>query len=108
LPHFHYRYLAEGSCGIPFYCEELLKNLDHHRVLVFQAMESEEKTNVTWHNLFSKSYNDGSFSHSPCEERVARVGFSVGFFLKGFEEAVNAGLDIPTVRELNIAWDSLN
>uniref|UniRef100_A0A8C2QWG4 Adenylate cyclase type 10 n=1 Tax=Capra hircus TaxID=9925 RepID=A0A8C2QWG4_CAPHI len=45
-------YLAEGSCGIPFYCEELLKNLDHHRVLVFQAMESEEKTNVTWNNLF--------------------------------------------------------
>ncbi|KAM9692794.1 adenylate cyclase type 10 isoform 2-T2 [Dama dama] len=45
-------YLAEGSCGIPFYCEELLKNLDHHRVLIFQAMESEEKTNVTWNNLF--------------------------------------------------------
>ncbi|XP_059944594.1 adenylate cyclase type 10 [Mesoplodon densirostris] len=45
-------YLAEGSCGIPFYCEELLKNLDHHRVLVFQTIESEEKTNVTWNNLF--------------------------------------------------------
>lgn len=57
-------------------------------------MESEEKTNVTWNNLFSKSCNDGSFSHSPSEEG-GRVGFSVGFFLKGFEEAVNAGLDIP-------------
>ncbi|KAM5203243.1 adenylate cyclase type 10 isoform 2-T2 [Hipposideros larvatus] len=45
-------YLVEGSCGIPFYCEELLKNLDHHRVLLFQPMESEEKTNVTWNNLF--------------------------------------------------------
>ncbi|XP_025286257.1 adenylate cyclase type 10 isoform X2 [Canis lupus dingo] len=45
-------YLVEGSCGIPFYCEELLKNLDHHRVLVFQPMESEEKTNVSWNNLF--------------------------------------------------------
>ncbi|XP_047561108.1 adenylate cyclase type 10 isoform X1 [Lutra lutra] len=45
-------YLVEGSCGIPFYCEELLKNLDHHRVLVFQPMESEEKTNMTWNNLF--------------------------------------------------------
>ncbi|XP_066886229.1 adenylate cyclase type 10 isoform X3 [Kogia breviceps] len=48
----NHRYLAEGSCGIPFYCEELLKNLDHHRVLVFQTIESEEKTNVTWNNLF--------------------------------------------------------
>uniref|UniRef100_A0A671FTQ8 Adenylate cyclase type 10 n=1 Tax=Rhinolophus ferrumequinum TaxID=59479 RepID=A0A671FTQ8_RHIFE len=48
-------YLVEGSCGIPFYCEELLKNLDHHRVLVFQPMESEEKANVTWNNLF-KNY----------------------------------------------------
>ncbi|XP_060040565.1 adenylate cyclase type 10 isoform X2 [Erinaceus europaeus] len=45
-------FLVEGSCGIPYYCEELLKNLDQHRVLVFQPMESEEKTNVTWHNLF--------------------------------------------------------
>ncbi|XP_041619695.1 adenylate cyclase type 10 isoform X4 [Vulpes lagopus] len=45
-------YLVEGSCGIPFYCEELLKNLDHHRVLAFQPMESEEKTDVSWNNLF--------------------------------------------------------
>ncbi|NP_001075622.1 adenylate cyclase type 10 [Oryctolagus cuniculus] len=45
-------YLVEGSCGIPFYCEELVKNLDHHRVLVFQQMETEEKTKVTWNNLF--------------------------------------------------------
>uniref|UniRef100_A0A8C8XAY2 Adenylate cyclase type 10 n=1 Tax=Panthera leo TaxID=9689 RepID=A0A8C8XAY2_PANLE len=45
-------YLVEGSCGIPFYCEELLKNLDHHRVLIFQPMEVEEKTNMTWNNLF--------------------------------------------------------
>uniref|UniRef100_A0A8C0WML7 Adenylate cyclase type 10 n=1 Tax=Castor canadensis TaxID=51338 RepID=A0A8C0WML7_CASCN len=45
-------YLVEGSCGIPYYCEELLKNLDHHRVLLFQQMESEDKTNVTWSNMF--------------------------------------------------------
>ncbi|XP_003414943.1 adenylate cyclase type 10 [Loxodonta africana] len=45
-------YLVEGSCGIPFYCEELLKDLDHHRVLIFQPMESEEKANVNWNNLF--------------------------------------------------------
>ncbi|XP_044905386.1 adenylate cyclase type 10 isoform X3 [Felis catus] len=45
-------YLVEGSCGIPSYCEELLKNLDHHRVLIFQPMEVEEKANMTWNNLF--------------------------------------------------------
>ncbi|XP_016057847.1 PREDICTED: adenylate cyclase type 10 [Miniopterus natalensis] len=45
-------YLVEGSCGIPFYCEELLKNLDQHRVLIFQQTESEEKANVSWNNLF--------------------------------------------------------
>ncbi|XP_040594562.1 adenylate cyclase type 10 [Mesocricetus auratus] len=48
-------YLIEGSCGIPLYCEELLKNLDHHRVLLFQQAESEEKTNLTWNNLFQNS-----------------------------------------------------
>ncbi|PNI48256.1 ADCY10 isoform 5 [Pan troglodytes] len=48
-------YLGEGSCGIPFYCEELLKNLEHHEVLVFQQTESEEKTNRTWNNLFKYS-----------------------------------------------------
>lgn len=53
---FSCRYLVEGSCGIPFYCEELLRNLDHHRVLVFHPLECEEKTNVTWNNLFSKCH----------------------------------------------------
>ncbi|KAL6084861.1 hypothetical protein STEG23_001851, partial [Scotinomys teguina] len=48
-------YLVEGSCGIPFYCEELLKNLDHHRVLLFQQEETEEKINMTWNNLFKNS-----------------------------------------------------
>lgn len=108
---FHYRYLVEGSCGIPFYCEELLKNLDHHRVLVFQTVESEEKTNVTWNNLFSKSHNDGTFSLSPSAERVARVGFSIGCFLYGSEAlGRQRTLDLISqiVRELNIARDSLN
>nr|XP_044991917.1 adenylate cyclase type 10 isoform X2 [Jaculus jaculus] len=45
-------YLVEGSCGIPFYCEEMLKNLDHHKLLLFQPVESEEKTAMTWSNMF--------------------------------------------------------
>ena len=65
-----YRYLVEGSCGIPLYCEELLKNLDHHRVLLFQQAESEEETNVTWNNLFSKWLSqDYSVTRSFCRAR---------------------------------------
>ncbi|XP_021006174.1 adenylate cyclase type 10 isoform X1 [Mus caroli] len=48
-------YLVEGSCGIPYYCEELLKNLDHHRVLLFQQAETEQKANVNWNNMFKHS-----------------------------------------------------
>ncbi|KAI5946171.1 Adenylate cyclase type 10 [Manis javanica] len=44
-------YLAEGSCGIPLYCEELLTNLKHDRVLVFQPMESEEEPSMDWNSL---------------------------------------------------------
>ncbi|XP_055480586.1 adenylate cyclase type 10 [Psammomys obesus] len=66
-------YLVEASCGIPFYCEELLKNLDHHRVLIFQHAESEEKTNVTWSNLFKNSVRpteDIALYTSPLEGRT--------------------------------------
>ncbi|XP_021100287.1 adenylate cyclase type 10 isoform X2 [Heterocephalus glaber] len=45
-------YLVEVSCGIPSYCQELLLNLDHHKVLLFRARESEEKSTVTWNNMF--------------------------------------------------------
>ncbi|XP_019064466.1 adenylate cyclase type 10 isoform X5 [Fukomys damarensis] len=47
-------YLVEGSCGIPFYCEELLLNLDHHKVLLYRAMESGEKSSMTWNNMFTE------------------------------------------------------
>ncbi|KAM5237489.1 adenylate cyclase type 10 [Ctenodactylus gundi] len=45
-------YLVEGSCGIPFYCEELLQNLDHHKILLFQQTESEEKIGLDWNTMF--------------------------------------------------------
>ncbi|KAL0590784.1 Adenylate cyclase type 10 [Plecturocebus cupreus] len=45
-------YLVERSGGIPFYCDELLKSLEHYNVLIFQQMESEEKTDMTWNSLF--------------------------------------------------------
>ncbi|XP_040307697.1 adenylate cyclase type 10 isoform X4 [Herpailurus yagouaroundi] len=65
-------YLVEGSCGIPFYCEELLKNLDHHRVLLFQPMEVEEKTNMTWNNLFK------NFSRPTEELNISALGNEEG------------------------------
>uniref|UniRef100_F6YGE4 Adenylate cyclase type 10 n=1 Tax=Monodelphis domestica TaxID=13616 RepID=F6YGE4_MONDO len=41
-------YLVEGSCGIPFYGEELLKNLDHHKVLIIHQYQPEEKQKKNW------------------------------------------------------------
>ncbi|XP_031291702.1 adenylate cyclase type 10 [Camelus dromedarius] len=76
-------YLVEGSCGIPFYCEELLKNLDHHRVLVFQAVESEEKINVTWNNLFR------NFAMPTEEFKMLAFGYN-----KGNEEVCNLTSDV--------------
>ncbi|XP_077012997.1 adenylate cyclase type 10 isoform X2 [Tamandua tetradactyla] len=55
IPKELHSYLVEGSCGIPFYCEELLKNLDHHKVLIFHPKETEEKTNVNWNSMFKIS-----------------------------------------------------
>ncbi|XP_016285424.1 adenylate cyclase type 10 isoform X8 [Monodelphis domestica] len=48
-------YLVEGSCGIPFYGEELLKNLDHHKVLIIHQYQPEEKQKKNWNVLF-KNY----------------------------------------------------
>ncbi|ELW67239.1 Adenylate cyclase type 10 [Tupaia chinensis] len=45
-------YLAEASGGIPYYCKELLQNLNHHGVLTFHRSDYEEKTYMTWKNLF--------------------------------------------------------
>ncbi|XP_051003725.1 adenylate cyclase type 10 [Acomys russatus] len=78
-------YLVEASCGIPFYCEELLKNLDHHKVLVFQQAESEEKTNVTWNNLFKHSVRPTEDMHlytSISEGRTEVCYLSSGVRLK--------------------------
>ncbi|XP_037362443.1 adenylate cyclase type 10 isoform X2 [Talpa occidentalis] len=70
-------YLVEGSCGIPFYCEELLKNLHHHKILVFQPVEYEEKTNITWTNLFKISLvqlDSMSLSHQMLVRCAAIIG----------------------------------
>lgn len=94
---FPCRYLVEGSCGIPFYCEELLRNLDHHKVLVFQPLESEEKTNVTWNNLFSKCPSAGSVSPCPPADRRRPWPSPQSAFPKGggSGQARNVGPLIP-------------
>ncbi|XP_044530803.1 adenylate cyclase type 10 [Gracilinanus agilis] len=48
-------YLVGGSCGIPFYGEELLKNLEHHKVLIIHQYQPEEKPKKNWNFLF-KNY----------------------------------------------------
>uniref|UniRef100_A0A4X2JZ02 Adenylate cyclase type 10 n=1 Tax=Vombatus ursinus TaxID=29139 RepID=A0A4X2JZ02_VOMUR len=79
-------YLVEGSCGIPFYCEELLKNLDHHKVLTVHQYQPEEKSNVSWHALF-KNYtkpqmNLNLFSSSSNEDRIEVCDIASGVRLK--------------------------
>nr|XP_020830302.1 adenylate cyclase type 10 isoform X6 [Phascolarctos cinereus] len=79
-------YLVEGSCGIPFYCEELLKNLDHHKVLIVHQYQPEEKSKVSWHALF-KNYtkpqmNINLFSFSSKEDRIKVCDIAPGVRLK--------------------------
>ncbi|XP_072504824.1 adenylate cyclase type 10 isoform X3 [Notamacropus eugenii] len=79
-------YLVEGSCGIPFYCEELLKNLDHHKVLMVHQYQSEEKANVNWHALF-KNYTKPQmsfhvFSFSSHEDKIEVCDITPGVRLK--------------------------
>ncbi|XP_031792694.1 adenylate cyclase type 10 isoform X2 [Sarcophilus harrisii] len=79
-------YLVEGSCGIPLYCEELLKNLHHHKVLIIHQYQPEEKSNVSWHTLF-KNYtkpqmNLNLFSFSANEDKVQVCDITPGVRLK--------------------------
>lgn len=55
------------------YCEELLTNLKHDRVLVFQPMESEEEPSMDWNSLLSESHSDSGLS--PPAVALARMGF---------------------------------
>ncbi|XP_032173937.1 adenylate cyclase type 10 isoform X4 [Mustela erminea] len=101
-------YLVEGSCGIPFYCEELLKNLDHHRVLVFQPMESEEKTNMTWNNLFKNfsrpteelNYEERSEEVCTLASGVRLKNLSPPASLKAEEEITFSKIETPKKSEI--------
>ncbi|XP_068950616.1 adenylate cyclase type 10 [Petaurus breviceps papuanus] len=79
-------YLLEGSCGIPLYCDELLKNLEHHKVLIVHQYQPEEKSNVNWHALFSKSHTMTMSSHlahfSSHQDRIEVCDIEPGVRLK--------------------------
>ncbi|XP_029789204.1 adenylate cyclase type 10-like [Suricata suricatta] len=79
-------YLVEGSCGIPLYCEELLKSLEHHRALVLQPMEVVKKTNTTWNNVnmnFSRPKEElDTFTLSSAEENEEVCNLARGVILK--------------------------
>ncbi|XP_053882135.1 adenylate cyclase type 10-like [Malaclemys terrapin pileata] len=47
-------FLVKRSHGIPFYCEELLRNLHLKNMLIFHLWEEEEEVDDEWEGLFSK------------------------------------------------------
>ncbi|XP_028936584.1 adenylate cyclase type 10 isoform X4 [Ornithorhynchus anatinus] len=80
-------YLVEGSCGVPFYCEELLKNLDRHKVLLFRTLVNEDiKMNVTWDVLFKNFTKPqqvlGIFSLPSVDEGIEVCDLTKGVRLK--------------------------
>ncbi|KAM7162914.1 adenylate cyclase type 10 [Macrochelys suwanniensis] len=47
-------FLTQRSHGIPFYCEELLRNLHLNNMLIFRLWEEEEEVDDEWEGLFIK------------------------------------------------------
>uniref|UniRef100_A0A7M4EB99 Adenylate cyclase 10 n=1 Tax=Crocodylus porosus TaxID=8502 RepID=A0A7M4EB99_CROPO len=47
-------FLIQRSHGIPYYCEELLRNLYLHNALMFHVLDEEEEIEDEWEKLFSK------------------------------------------------------
>ncbi|XP_067388626.1 adenylate cyclase type 10 [Emydura macquarii macquarii] len=48
-------FLIQRSHGIPFYCEELLRNLHLNNMLVFHLLEEEEEIEDEWEGLFTNA-----------------------------------------------------
>ncbi|KAM9129108.1 adenylate cyclase type 10 [Pangshura tecta] len=46
-------FLIQRSHGIPFYCEELLRNLHLNNMLIFHLWEEEEEVDDEWEGLFT-------------------------------------------------------
>ncbi|XP_050818934.1 adenylate cyclase type 10 [Gopherus flavomarginatus] len=48
-------FLIQRSHGIPFYCEELLRNLHLNNMLIFHPWEEEEEEDDEWEGLFTNA-----------------------------------------------------
>ncbi|XP_039341045.1 adenylate cyclase type 10 isoform X3 [Mauremys reevesii] len=48
-------FLIQRSHGIPFYCEELLRNLHLNNMLIFRLWEEEEEVDDEWEGLFTNA-----------------------------------------------------
>uniref|UniRef100_K7GIP2 Adenylate cyclase 10 n=1 Tax=Pelodiscus sinensis TaxID=13735 RepID=K7GIP2_PELSI len=48
-------FLVQRSHGIPFYCEELLRNLHLNNMLIFRLWEEEEEVEDEWEGLFTNA-----------------------------------------------------
>uniref|UniRef100_A0A452IIZ4 Guanylate cyclase domain-containing protein n=1 Tax=Gopherus agassizii TaxID=38772 RepID=A0A452IIZ4_9SAUR len=66
-------FLIQRSHGIPFYCEELLRNLHLNNMLIFHPWEEEEEEDDEWEGLFSKLLVINSLPRLfiPSEEHLA-------------------------------------
>lgn len=57
------RFLIQRSCGIPYYCEELLRYLSSNNMLLFHTGRLDKGGEDTWQSLMGK--------HPCCRSAVA-------------------------------------
>ncbi|XP_065266003.1 adenylate cyclase type 10 [Emys orbicularis] len=71
-------FLIQRSHGIPFYCEELLRNLHLKNMLMFHLWEEEEEVDYEWEGLFTNAikvipYKTESLSSSDNELYICTI-----------------------------------
>ncbi|KYO24355.1 adenylate cyclase type 10 isoform D [Alligator mississippiensis] len=57
-------FLIQRSHGIPYYCEELLRNLYLHNALMFHVLDEEEEIEDEWERLFTNPVKGMTFKTS--------------------------------------------
>ncbi|XP_019386392.1 PREDICTED: adenylate cyclase type 10 [Crocodylus porosus] len=57
-------FLIQRSHGIPYYCEELLRNLYLHNALMFHVLDEEEEIEDEWEKLFTNPVKGMPFKTS--------------------------------------------
>ncbi|XP_065450147.1 adenylate cyclase type 10-like [Chrysemys picta bellii] len=63
-------FLIQRSHGIPFYCEELLRNLHLKNMLIFHLWEEEEEVDDEWEGLFTNAIPSKTESPSSSDNEL--------------------------------------